>query len=119
MKIKNLRDFCNKYDDNLLVGFCTYSYNSEEYTEPVKVRLVPRLPKRTDFDHIDCKNHEIIDIKGKEREFCNYKDKFFSEYTSYHSCENFEPKNDVNINYCLECDPCYWNHYCKGIKKGE
>lgn len=114
MKIKDLKEFCKQYDDEYVVGFCEFSHSAEAFVKPVKVTIRPRLPKKTEFAHEECKYYEEIEVKGRIRGFCNLKDKFLTEH-SWHSCGNFASNNDVE--YCMECDECDWNYGCRGISK--
>lgn len=115
MKIKDLKRFCEKYNDEDVVGFCEFSYSSEEFTKPVDVAIKPRLPKKTEFKHKECKRYEEIEFKGKIRKFCNLRDKFLNDH-SWLSCEEFVSK-DNNVEYCLKCDDCNWNYGCWGIRR--
>ena len=110
MEIKDLKEWCKNKNDEDIVFSCKYSYGSEAYTQPTSVVLRTRPSQKIDFDHEECKHFEIIEIKNKQRGFCNRKNEFFNKYDSKEACRKFESNKE--IDYCKECKSCYKGTSC-------
>ena len=118
MKKKEMLEFLENYDDDDIVGCVMWSNHSEDYSRPVDTIHRMRLPKRTEFQHEECENYQLIDVNGKKRGYCNYKEDFIKQYYYFDSCDHFSHKNR-RIKYCLECKSCSWMEKigCEGLKR--
>ena len=117
IKKKEMIEFLEKYDDDDVIEYVGWDDYSECYDRPVSVVRRMRLPKRTEFRHKQCKYYEQIKVKDKLRGYCNRKEDFIREYHGYKSCDDFV-HNTHEIDYCLECEHCYWNYgKCEGLIK--
>ena len=115
MKIKDFKEWCEQQDENEEVIFCKYSNHSERYTKEItSIQLKTCLPKKTSFEHNECKCYEIVNFKEEEREYCNRLKSFIDETVYYHSCEHFNPLNE-KIKFCLNCERCVKNYTCNGL----
>lgn len=82
------KKLANRHDDDI-VQFIGYCRRSDSYTQKSIRDLEFRFPKRTEFYHKDCRNAEVMMIKGNERLYCNRCNDFIPKDSNY-SCEYFE-----------------------------
>lgn len=117
MKVKEFKQWLQDKNDEDIIIFSEYSAGSEAFTCEVSVKPRLKRPKRTDFEHKDCKYCEPVEIKGENRLYCNRICDIIDRYDD-ESCDCFQHKSK-DVDFCLECRFCY-AHYpngCKGIYK--
>lgn len=97
-KVKELKEFLEDKHDEDIVLFFTFDYGSEGYTSLARIgRLDVRKPKRTEFDHEECKFCEFVTIKGSDRCYCSRNDELLKRY-DVSSCEDFQ-HNSYELEY--------------------
>ena len=96
-KIKDIKELIKDKHDEEIVLFKGYCRDTDGDTIKNINRIVTRNPKRTEFEHKECKFCEKVTIKNTERLYCNRIDDILPRYEEY-SCEYFE-HNKYDLEY--------------------
>ena len=109
MKIKDLKKWCEKKDEDAVVIAFGYSPSTKKHDHRTSVKLDVRPPRANEFKHEECDYCELYEFKGKGRKFCTLKDEFIKKDEIY-ACRLFI-KTDCII-LCKECEICKLNKMC-------
>lgn len=95
-KVKELQEWCKNQHPEDIVKFYYWDYDVRRLIDICD--LETRKPKRTEFEHCECKHCEPVKIKGNERLYCNKMDDVIDKYST-DSCDNFEHKEIKDLRY--------------------
>ena len=97
-KVKEVKEFLEDKHDEDIMQFFTFDYDSEGYTSLTRIgRLDVRKPKRTEFEHQECKNCQMVTINSSNRCYCSKNDELLKIY-DVSSCEDFQ-HNSYELEY--------------------
>lgn len=91
-KVKEVKEFLEDKHDEDIVLFYEINYGREYPSEATITRLSTRKPKRTEFEHEECKHCETVTIKDNNRLYCSRNDELLKTYNA-DSCDDFQHKH--------------------------
>ena len=110
MNIKTLKKYLQQFDDEDIVKIYTYDDDGDYVRKLIPARIRIRRPKHDDVNCTYCQNYEEIEVKGKNRSYCNHRNDIINNIGT---CDAFE--SDDDIKFCLNCERCTADVYCQDI----
>lgn len=97
-KVHEVKEFLENQHNEDIVEFGHYCQSRDNplYFEQFSLRT--RRPKRTEFEHTECRFCESIQLKGNERLYCNREEDIIDKYSDG-SCDEFEHKDYKDLEY--------------------